>query len=122
MPIHDPSESHRVWSDAFNRGDLEGMLALYEPDAIMVPEPGEQVTGTEALRAALEGFLAVKGTVSIETHSVVVVNDIALTRGNWTLQGTGADGKPLEMGGENAEVLRRQPDGTWLVIIDNPSG
>jgi uncharacterized protein (TIGR02246 family) len=120
VPVQDPNQAHRVWSDTFNRGDLEPLLALYAPDAILVAQPGQQVGGTEGIRAAMEGFLAAKGTITIETRSVVVADDIALTRGRWTLRGTGPDGQPMEMGGDNAEVWRRQPDGTWLTIVDDP--
>ena len=120
MPLQDPSQAHRAWGDAFNRGDIETLLALYAPDAILVPEPGKQVSGKEGIRAALEGFLSLKGTMTLETRSVVAGDDIALTRGRWALRGTGADGQPLEMGSDSAEVWRRQPDGTWLTILDNP--
>jgi uncharacterized protein (TIGR02246 family) len=93
---------------------------LYASDAILVPEPGQQIRGKEGIRAALEGFLSAKGTITIETRSVMVLDDIALTRGRWTLRGTGADGQPLQMGADSAQVWRRQPDGTWLAIIDDP--
>jgi len=120
MAVHDPNQAHRTWGDAFNRGDIEALLALYAPDAVLVPEPGKQVTGTANVRTALEGFMSLKGTMKLETQSVVTGGDTALTRGRWTLQGTGPDGKPLEMGSDSAEVWRRQSDGTWLTILDNP--
>jgi uncharacterized protein (TIGR02246 family) len=120
VPVQNPSQAHQAWGDAFNRGDIEALLALYAPDAIVVAQPGQQVSGKEAIRAALEGFLSTKGTMTMETRSVVVAHDIALTHGKWALRGTGADGQPLEMGSDSTEVWRRQPDGTWLTIIDNP--
>jgi uncharacterized protein (TIGR02246 family) len=120
MPIRDPNQAYQAWGDAFNRGDVEALLALYAPDAIIVAQPGQQVSGKEGLRAALEGFLSLQGTMTLETRSVVVGEDIALTRGRWALRGTGADGQPLEMGSDSAEVWKRQPDGTWLTILDDP--
>src|SRR4029450_10309582 len=48
--------------------------------------------------------------------------DLALTTSKWVLEGIGADGKPARMEGQSAEVARRQPDGTWLFVIDNPYG
>ena len=120
MPVHDPNQAHQAWGDAYNRGDIEALVALYAPEAILVAQPGQQVSGTEGIRAALEGFLALKGTMTLETRSVVVGEDIALTRGRWALRGTGADGQPLDMGSDSAEVWKRQPDGTWLTILDDP--
>jgi ketosteroid isomerase-like protein len=48
--------------------------------------------------------------------------NIALTQAKWSVNGTDADGKPVTMSGRSAEVVRRQADGTWLFVIDNPRG
>ena len=40
--------------------------------------------------------------------------------GEWRLSGAGQDGEPLNMGGKTAEVVRRQPDGSWLRVLDRP--
>jgi ketosteroid isomerase-like protein len=37
---------------------LDALVALYEADAILVAQPGEVVTGIEAIREALSAFLA----------------------------------------------------------------
>jgi ketosteroid isomerase-like protein len=42
--------------------------------------------------------------------------------GNWTLKGPGPDGKDIEANGRFADVVRRQSDGSWLYVIDNPNG
>jgi uncharacterized protein (TIGR02246 family) len=42
----------RLFAEAFGSHDLEAVLALYEPDATLIPQPGEVVTGTEAIREA----------------------------------------------------------------------
>ena len=39
-----------------------------------------------------------------------------------SLTGTSEDGSPIEMGAVTAEVARRQPDGSWLYVIDNAVG
>jgi uncharacterized protein (TIGR02246 family) len=115
-----PEDYHRAFVEAFNAGDAEALMALYEPRASLVAQPGQVVTGTAPLRAALDGFLALKGRMSIETRAVVLAGDLAQTHGQWTLSGTAPDGSPLQMAGRNTEVLRRQPDGSWLCVIDNP--
>jgi hypothetical protein len=40
----------------------------------------------------------------------------------WTLDGTTPDGIPLHLNGTSADVLRRRPDGTWGLLIDDPWG
>ncbi|MCX6621453.1 MAG: DUF4440 domain-containing protein, partial [Acidobacteria bacterium] len=60
-------------------------------------------------------------SISMETTSVLDTGDgIALLGGKWRLNGTGPDGNPMEMSGANSEIARRQPDGRWLFLIDNP--
>jgi len=80
------------------------------------------VRGTSAIRSAVQGFLALKGKVELQTEHVVQHGNIALLRSAWRLKGTGPDGKPVEMAHGSAEVVRRQPDGSWRYIIDHPFG
>jgi len=71
-------------------------MALYEPDAILIPQPGaEPVRGAQAIRSVLAGFLALKGKVELQTKHVVQHGDIALLRSAWRLKGTGPDGKRI---------------------------
>ena len=50
---------------------------------------------------------------------MVKSGDTAVTYGAWTLTGTSPDG-PIEMSGKGVAVLRRQPDGNWLYVVDDP--
>lgn len=113
---------HAAWARAFNAGDLEGMLTLYETKAISLPEPGQPISGTEAIRGALADFLAMKGTIELTPVRVIEGDGIALLISDWTLTGIGPDGQPTTMMGQATDVLRRQPDGSWLYAIDNPFG
>jgi hypothetical protein len=53
---------------------------------------------------------------------VLEVDDVALVVGVWSFDGTGPDGEPVRLEARNADVLRRQPDGTWRFVIDKPWG
>ena len=105
-----------------NDGDMEGLLGLYEPDAVFVRGPGDHVSGHDGLRPELQGFLDTKGQISFKVRHAVQNGDIALFSNEYTLKGTDAEGKPFTMTGKTSEVLRRQPDGRWLFMIDHPSG
>ena len=58
----------------------------------------------------------------VNAERTLVSGDTALVIGNWTLQGRDPEGNDVEAGGRYADVVRRQADGTWLVVIDNPNG
>lgn len=122
MLTNKPEEAVQAFFEAFNRGDLDAVIALYEPKAILVAQPGQIAEGHAAIREALNGFLAMKPTLIPEKKTLVTAGDIALSVVRWTLDGTGPDGAPVRMGGVTSDVLRRQADGRWLFVIDNPWG
>ena len=120
MPARKPEEADLLVIEALNAGDVERALTFYEPDATFVPEPGKAATGLAAIREVLNGFVALKPRLTIEVPQVVESGDVALLCSRWTLKGTGPDGSPVDMAGQGAEVVRRQADGTWRFIVDNP--
>src|SRR5262245_35036076 len=122
MPAHTPEELDVLFVKALNVGDIEAIMKLYEPAAALTSQPGQVVSGTKAVREALSGFLATKPRMTLEARTLAEAGGIALTTSKWVLEGTGPDGKPMKMEGQSAEVARRQPDGTWLIVIDNPHG
>jgi len=123
MPARKPEECDTLLVEAINRGDLEAALALYEPNASFVQDSGEVVTGLGAIREVMQGFLAIKPKFSIEVKAVQSGDGgLALLRAKWSATGTGPDGKPMSISGNSTEVVRRQSDGTWRFVIDNPRG
>jgi uncharacterized protein (TIGR02246 family) len=117
-----PEELNRVFEKAFNAGDLEALLALYEPGARLVLQSGEVAAGSKAIREALQGYLALKLKMSAENRYVIEADGTAVSRATWRLTGTAPDGKPIETQGSSVEVCRRQPDGSWRYLIDLPYG
>jgi len=122
MSMSAPQAMLDQWLDAFNSGNLEAILTFYERGATMVPQPGQQASGIPGIRQALRAFLALKPRSMPKKHSWVIAGDIALGCKRWTLTGTGPDGKPVVMSGTISDVFRRQRDGRWLVVLDNPWG
>ena len=120
MPARSPDEVVGQIIEALNAGDVEAALALYEPGATFVPEPGKAVTGVEAIREVLNGFLALKPRMTMQVHQVVESGDLALVCSRWTLKGTGPDGEAVELAGLGADIVRRQAHGAWQFVVDNP--
>ena len=123
MPATEPEQMHGLFEQAFNAGDIDALMALYEPDAVLMPQPGAVVEGADAIREALRWFLDRGGQITLDTTLVVRVGDLAYLSNRWSLAGgTMPDGSPAALGATTAEVARRQPDGTWLYVIDNAWG
>jgi uncharacterized protein (TIGR02246 family) len=122
MPATTPEQIHRSFEDRFNAGDIDGLMELYESDAALIAQPGSVAHGSEQVRAALQGFLVLKGRITLDTKLVFSVGDLAYLSNTWSLSGTGPDGEPVTLGATTAEVARRQADGTWRYVIDNALG
>ena len=115
MPASTPQEIHFLFERAFNLGDVEAMLALYEPSAVLVAS-GKPVTGHDGIRDALNVFLSSGARMKLDTRAVIESGEgLAVLHGAWSL------GPPSGTQGLSTEVVRRQPDGSWMFVIDNPN-
>ena len=84
--------------------------------------PGASAHGLPGVREALAGFIAMKGTLDLKVTRVLEASDLALVTTVWSFTGTGPDGEPVKLAAKSADVLRRQADGSWRFVIDNPWG
>lgn len=122
MPARTPEEIDTLFVAAMNAGDLDALVALYEPQATLTPAPGHTASGRDAIRESLSAFLALRPNMTLSQRLVSTAGDIALLTSKWQISMTGADGKRAAQGGQSVEVARRQPDGSWLFVIDLPFG
>ena len=120
-PARTPEHLMELFAERLNRANLDALMALYEPDAVLQPEPGTVVRGSAAIRAALTQLLALSPKLRSEVRSVLASGDIALVSNAWSLVGTAPDGSEVRQGGLSTDVLRRQPDGSWRVVVDLPA-
>lgn len=108
--------------DGINAGNLDSLMPLYESRAAFATQPGNLNHGLPGVREALAGFIAMKGTLDLKVTRVLEASDLALVITAWSFAGTGPDGKPVKLAAKSADVLRRQADGSWRFVIDNPWG
>ena len=120
-----PEDISRLIGEAITSGDMDAALSLYEPEATFAMPTGfgeGSVTGLAGLREALGGFLAMSPELRVNAEKTLLSGDTALVIGNWTLKGRDPEGNDVDASGRYADVVRRQPDGSWLFVIDNPNG
>jgi uncharacterized protein (TIGR02246 family) len=109
-------------NQAVEAGNIDAILATYEANAAMVPQPGMTVEGTTALREAFKQFTAINPKITVIKQNLIQSQDIALHTYTWKIEGRTPDGHAIEQNGFSIIVLRKQPDGKWLMVIDNPFG
>jgi uncharacterized protein (TIGR02246 family) len=120
MPAHSPEEIHALLAAAVNAADLDAFAELHEDNAtVIVPPDGQRVSGRDAIRAAVQPIFALAPVADIEVVGKLEGDDLALTHARVSVVAT--DGaESLEISGRGTIVSRRQPDGTWRIVLDNP--
>jgi ketosteroid isomerase-like protein len=105
-----PEDITRLFVERSNAGDADGVAALYEEDAVMAYPPGGQTVGRQAIRDLWASVLEHNPHFEAEDSLPTLVSgDIALT-----------STAPKDDAGARAQVARRQPDGSWLRLLDYP--
>ena len=116
-----PADVIRRFQQLLAERDVDALVALYEPSAAFRTQDG-LVRGHGAIRRALEGFVALNPNMTGEIQKVVEAGETALVINRWQLDGTAPGGDPIRLAGVSADVMRRQADGSWRVLIDDPWG
>jgi ketosteroid isomerase-like protein len=105
-----PEDLSRLFLERANAGDVEGLVALYQPDAVLAFPPGQITVGRAAIREVYATLLSTRPAFTSQGQRPALRNgDLALTSTR------------LPGGGATVEVARRQPDGTWLWVLDQPN-
>ena len=107
---------------AFQNKDIDGVLATYEDNAIVMFEPQKPVQGKETLKAVFTQFVGMNPQYTFSGHEIYISGDIATHTAPWKMVGQLPDGTKIEQSGLSVAVLRKQSDGNWLMIQDNPHG
>ena len=106
-PARDPQDLEPFFVSRQRAGDVDGMMALYEPDAVVDPGDGRLLRGKQAIRAFFKEVVASGQKYNHgEQRPALISGDLALT----SMRAPG--------GSVTCEVARRQVDGTWLWVID----
>jgi ketosteroid isomerase-like protein len=113
-----PQDAHETLAAAFNTGNVNIVLNMYDVTGIIVPEPGKPVSGKAEFKQAIEAILSIKGKMEIKTVYCLQTGDIAVGRSEWKI----TDGNDIKVSAKGIEVMKQQADGTWKIIVDHAFG
>ena len=121
MAARTPEDINRLLAEAMAVGDVDAVVALYEPGGVLVSAEGVPTTGVAAIRAALARLAAMRPQLTMNVRRVVrTADDLAVAYNDWKLAAVDPNGREVTMAGRAIEVSRRQPDGSWLFAVDDP--
>lgn len=117
--VTSPDKMNETFARAFNSRVIENLLCLYEEGAILVGESNAFAQGITDIGVQLCELLKIPGSIVSTNNFCLVQGDIALLRADWSM----FDPAGVEIfGASSAEIVRRQPDGRWLYVIDHALG
>jgi ketosteroid isomerase-like protein len=111
-------DAHATLAAAFNTGNVETVLSMYDYEGIIVPEPEKPVSGKTKFEEAIKAILSIKGKMEIKTVYCLQAGNVAVGRSEWNI----TDGKEVKISSKGIEVMKQQPDGTWKIVIDHAFG
>lgn len=117
MPVSSPSEFGAAFQKGFEDADAAAVLDLYADDIVAVPEPGARLNGKAELEAGLGAFFAMAPSKLTFDPAVVEGENTAIVYGDWTFDGTSAEG-PVHIEARATVVLAKR-DGAWYAVVDD---
>ena len=117
-----PEDWPSLFARNLNAGDLEAVTALYEPDARIVARSGETVVGRDRIRDVLAGMIRSKTRLQSRVIKAIAVDETALLYTDFQGTTVDASGETIEIRYHAIEVLRRQPDRAWKLVVGDPNG
>ena len=117
-----PESIQEVFAGLVNRLDIDGLVALYDPQAVVIRKDGSIAVGTDAIREHLSGLLSINPALRNQHLKTIVVGDVGVQFSDWKVDGVDENGDRIAAEGRACDVIRRQPDGTWRIVVDNPHG
>ena len=106
-----------LFSERFSKADIEGLLDLYEDDAVFPTHHGT-ANGIDQIRAVLQGYIDSGAKLVFTDQVAFETGDLALIQNAWPL--TTASGDTAT--GVTVEIARKQSDGNWKYVIYSPDG
>ena len=107
---------------AFQSKDTDAVMTAYEPQAVVMFQPGEPVSDVAQISEMFAGMAAANPKFTYGGHEVYVQGNLAVHIAPWSMTGRLPDGTDIEQSGLSVAVLRQQADGDWKIVIDNPHG
>ncbi|MFJ4337092.1 YybH family protein [Streptomyces sp. NPDC088915] len=126
-----PAELLMILGERIKNKDVEGIIALHEPEAAVVNYDGSLVQGHAAIRAFYIEWFKSDPVLTVNPRQTVTAGGwrtwdgktrdrTASIMGDYTLTQNAADGTRETFTGAFCDTVKEQWDGSWLYLQDNP--
>ena len=120
MQAKNPADCDQLFGEYASKGDVEGLLSLYEEECTFVRGDRSVHTGLTEVRKILASVAERRPQIAMNVFKVVEVGDLAMLYNDWTMKTKASDGTLAESTHKAIELVRRQADGSWRFVLDDP--
>jgi uncharacterized protein (TIGR02246 family) len=115
-----PANAVKYFRSCIATGDLAGALSCFGNDAVYIDRDGQEVTGLDNIEKAMEHLCNWKPEITGSNYRVTIVGDLAIWMDKWSMKATMPDGNPIEMNGATSCLMKKNEEGIWVWLVDNP--
>lgn len=101
--------------------DLDGIMAHYADDAVLLPAATPMISGKQAITEEWKHILAIpqlENTSKLIKAEASAEEDLGYTMGSYQSRMTGEDGSTVTEPGKWLSIWRKQDDGSWQIIVE----
>lgn len=115
-----PADAVKYFRNCIVTGDLKGALSCFDKNAVYIERDGQEITGLDNIEKSMEHLCTWKPKIVGSKHRVTIVGNLALWVDKWSMKATMPDGNPVEMNGATSCMMKKNEEGIWLWLVDNP--
>lgn len=115
-----PTEAVKYFRNCIANGDLQGALSCFDKEATYIERDGQEIKGLVNIEKSMEHLCTWRPEIKGSSHKVTIVGDHAIWVDKWSLKATLPDGDPVEMNGATSCMMKKNNNGIWLWLVDNP--
>ncbi|WP_121966132.1 nuclear transport factor 2 family protein [Myroides sp. N17-2] len=115
-----PESAVKYFRSCIVNGDLEGALSCFDKDAVYIDRDGSEIRGLDNIKIAMQHLCNWKPEIIGDSHKATIVGDHAIWIDKWSMNAVMPDGNPIEMKGATSCMMKKNDDGLWLWLVDNP--
>lgn len=106
-----------TWMSASAAGDVETVLTLMADDVLFMV-PGKEPFGKEQFAETSRAMKDMRLSGRSEIQELVIAGDWAYCRNRLQVTMTPPGGEAVRRSGHTLTILRRKPDGAWVIARD----
>ena len=117
----DPNEADEYFLNCVRNGDLKNAMTCFDPEAIYIDKDGDTIIGFTNIEKVVANLCNMRADIKVYEHkNSPVGNDMMYWLDKWTMTATDPHGNTINMKGASANMMRKNADGVWLWLVDNP--